>query len=136
MSSKDYDENLSLEEYLKLLGKVFSETYRVLVHGGRACINIANVGRKPYIPLSDSISKLMIEIGFLMRGEIIWNKSASSGTSTAWGSWCSASNPTLRDQHEYILVFSKGSYKREKQNKKTDHSKRTIYRMDKNQFGI
>ncbi|MDE0118899.1 MAG: site-specific DNA-methyltransferase [Bdellovibrionales bacterium] len=117
--SKDYDENLSLEEYLNFLNKVFSETYRVLVNGGRACINIANIGRKPYIPLSDYISKMMIDIGFLMRGEIIWNKSASSGTSTAWGSWCSPSNPTLRDIHEYILIFSKGAYKREKQEKKT-----------------
>ena len=116
--SKDYDENLSLKEYLSFLNKVFSETYRVLVRGGRACINIANIGRKPYIPLSDTISKIMIDIGFLMRGEIIWNKSASSGTSTAWGSWCSPSNPTLRDVHEYILIFSKGAYKREKGNKK------------------
>ena len=115
--SKDYDENLSLEEYLSFLHKVFSETYRVLVTGGRACINIANIGRKPYIPLSDYISKMMMDIGFLMRGEIIWNKSASSGTSTAWGSWCSPSNPTLRDVHEYILIFSKGAFKREKKDK-------------------
>src|SRR3712207_8821450 len=42
-----------------------------------------------------------------MRGEIIWNKAASSGISTAWGSWQSASNPTLRDVHEYVLMFSK-----------------------------
>ena len=82
--SKDYDENLSLEEYLNFLDTVFLETYRILVNGGRACINIANIGRKPYIPLSDYVSKIMINIGFLMRGEIIWNKSASSGTSTAW----------------------------------------------------
>ena len=117
--SKDYDNNLSLGEYLKLLDKVFSETYRVLVNGGRACINIANIGRKPYIPLSDYISKIMIDIGFLMRGEIIWNKSASSGTSAAWGSWCSPSNPTLRDVHQYILIFSKGVYKRNKDGKES-----------------
>jgi site-specific DNA-methyltransferase (adenine-specific) len=53
----------------------------------------------------------MIEIGFLPRGEIIWNKAASAGVSCAWGSWKSASNPTLRDVHEYILVFSKGEFK-------------------------
>ena len=99
--SKEYDDNLSLNEYLELLKKVFIETYRVLVNGGRACINIANVGRKPYIPLSDYISKMMIDIGFLMRGEIIWNKSDAAGESTAWESWQSASNPTLRDTHEY-----------------------------------
>jgi DNA modification methylase len=110
---KDYDDDLTLAEYINLLGRVFSETYRVLVPGGRACINIANVGRKPYIPFAAYISALMIEIGYLMRGEIIWDKAASVGNSTAWGSWASASNPTLRDVHEYILVFSKGTYKRE-----------------------
>lgn len=112
--SKEYDEDLSLEEYLQLLKNVFEETYRVLVNGGRACINVANLGRKPYIPLSDYISKMMIDIGFNMRGEILWNKAASASPSTAWGSWQSAANPILRDVHEYILVFSKGDYKREK----------------------
>jgi site-specific DNA-methyltransferase (adenine-specific) len=109
---KEYDHDLSIHEYRLLLRKVFEETFRVLVHGGRACVNIANVGRKPYIPLHSYVIQEMAEIGFLMRGEIIWNKSASSGTSTAWGSWKSATNPTLRDTHEYILVFSKGSYSR------------------------
>lgn len=112
--SKEYDNDLSLNEYLSLLKNCFTETYRVLVDGGRACINIANIGRKPYIPLSDYISKIMIEIGFNMRGEIIWNKSAGAGISTAWGSFQSASNPILRDVHEYILIFSKGNYKRER----------------------
>jgi site-specific DNA-methyltransferase (adenine-specific) len=104
--SKEYDDDLSLNEYLNLLKKAFSETYRVLVNGGRACINIANLGRKPYIPLSDYISKMMIEIGFNMRGEIIWNKAASASPSTAWGSWQSAANPTLRDIHEYIELVT------------------------------
>ena len=107
--TKEYDEDLSFEQYLLLLRNVFSETYRVLVYGGRACINIANLGRKPYIPLSDYLSQMMIDIGFLMRGEIIWYKGAGAGVSMAWGSWQSASNPVLRDTHEYILVFSKGS---------------------------
>ncbi|MCD6400930.1 MAG: site-specific DNA-methyltransferase [Anaerolineales bacterium] len=114
--SKDYDDDLSLREYLDMLHRVFSETYRVLVKGGRACVNVANLGRKPYIPLSDYISKMMIDIGFLMRGEIIWNKGAGAGVSMAWGSWRSASNPVLRDVHEYILIFSKGSFKRAKAN--------------------
>jgi site-specific DNA-methyltransferase (adenine-specific) len=121
--SKEYDEDLSLEEYLTLLKNSFSETYRVLVNGGRACINVANLGRKPYIPLSDYISNMMIDIGFKMRGEIIWNKAASASASTAWGSWMSAANPTLRDVHEYILIFSKGEYKRERKNKKNTITK-------------
>ncbi len=115
--SKEYDDNLSLDEYLRLLEKIFRETFRVLVNGGRACINVANIGRKPYIPLSDYISKMMIDIGYYMRGEIIWNKGAGAGVSMAWGSWQSASNPVLRDTHEYILVFSKGSYSRNRKDK-------------------
>ncbi len=109
---KEYDEDLSLQEYKDLLEAVLSETFRVLVDGGRACVNIANVGRTPYIPLHSGIIDIAQELGYLMRGEIIWNKGASAGTSCAWGSWMSSSNPVLRDVHEYILVFSKGSFKR------------------------
>src|SRR3989344_1902102 len=115
---KDYDKDLSLDEYLSMLKRVFSEVKRVLVTGGRVCINVANLGRKPYIPLHSHIIKIMSELGFLMRGEIIWDKSSSAGSSTAWGSWQSAKNPTLRDVHEYILIFSKDNYSRE--NKKKD----------------
>ncbi len=124
--SKEYDEDLSLKEYLNLLQKAFSETYRILINGGRACINIANLGRKPYIPLSDYISHIMINIGYRMRGEIIWNKAASASPSTAWGSWQSAANPTLRDIHEYILIFSKGDYKRERHYTAPDRKLDTI----------
>jgi modification methylase len=109
---KDYDADLTLEQYLAFLGRVWAEVYRVLAPGGRACINIANLGRKPYIPLHSSIIQAMLDLGFLMRGEIIWDKGASAAASTAWGSWRSPSNPTLRDVHEYILVFCKGAFRR------------------------
>jgi len=109
---KEYDENFTLLEYLEFLKRVWKEVYRVLVPGGRACINIANLGRKLYIPLHTFIAKDMLDLGFLMRGEIIWNKDSSVSSSTAWGSWLSAANPTLRDIHEYILVFSKGMFSR------------------------
>ena len=35
----------------------------------------------------------------------------SAGISTAWGSFGRASNPTLRDVHEYITVWSKDQLK-------------------------
>lgn len=109
---KEYDEDLSLTEYKALLKRVFKETYRVLVPGGRACINIANLGRKPYIPIHSYIIEDMHDIGFLMRGEILWDKGSSSSTSTAWGTYLKASNPVLRDIHEYILVFCKDTFTR------------------------
>ncbi len=109
---KEYDEDLTLKEYLDFLKRVWAETYRVLVPGGRACINVANLGRKPYIPLNSFITRNMLELGFLMRGEIIWDKGSSASPSTAWGSWQSAKNPVLRDVHEYIMVFSKDTFSR------------------------
>ena len=115
---KEYDRDFTLKEYLEFLKRVWKEVYRVLVPGGRVCINIANLGRKPYIPLHAFIVKDMLELGFLMRGEIIWNKASSASPSTAWGSWLSPANPTLRDIHEYILVFSKGTFSRKNMNKR------------------
>ncbi len=110
---KEYDEDLGLVEYRSFLKAVCAEVYRVLVVGGRACINVANLGRRPYIPLHSHIIEDMLDTGYLMRGEIIWDKGASAGASTAWGSWKSASNPVIRDVHEYVLVFSKGSMRRQ-----------------------
>lgn len=110
--TKEYDENLTLSEYRDLLKRVFTEVYKKLVTGGRLCINLANLGRKPYIPLHSYIIQDLLDIGFLMRGEIIWNKASSASPSTAWGTWLSAANPILRDIHEYILIFSKEAFNR------------------------
>jgi site-specific DNA-methyltransferase (adenine-specific) len=115
---KEYDQDLPLDDYLAFLQRVWKETWRVLVPGGRMCINVANLGRKPYIPLHAFITEQAIALGFLMRGEVIWNKAASASPSTAWGSWKSPSNPILRDVHEYILVFCKQAFKRQNPSKR------------------
>lgn len=120
---KDYDDNLTLDEYRGLLKKIWSEVKRVLVPGGRVCINNANLGRKPYIPLHAFIIEDIVDLGFLMRGEVIWNKASSGSPSTAWGSWLSAKNPTLRDIHEYILIFSKGMFSRKNLGRKSTISR-------------
>lgn len=110
---KPYESPRALEDYLAFLGEVWQECVRVLCHGGRLAINVASTWRQPYIPLHSHITKQLLDLNLIMRGEIIWDKGASAGVSTAWGSFARASNPTLRDVHEYILVFSKGSLKLE-----------------------
>ena len=123
---KEYDDDLTLDEYRAFLRRVMREVYRVLVPGGRVCFNIANLGRRPYLPLHRYIIEDLLGIGFLMRGEVIWDKAASAAASTAWGSWRSAANPTLRDVHEYILILCKDTYRRPK----TDGRESTIGRDD------
>jgi site-specific DNA-methyltransferase (adenine-specific) len=109
---KDYDDNMTLEDYLDLIRRVGTEVYRVLKPGGRFVINIANLGRKPYIPLHAYFYQIHSEIGFLPMGEIIWQKGKGANGSCAWGSWRSARAPRLRDLHEYLLVFAKGTFTR------------------------
>jgi site-specific DNA-methyltransferase (adenine-specific) len=109
---KDSDLDLTDDEYWAMMKNIFTETYRVTESGGRLVVNVANLGRKPYIPFSKYFTELLIEIGFIMRGEIIWQKSKGANANFAWGSWLSASNPVIRDIHEYCLVFSKDSLKK------------------------
>ena len=107
---ESYDDKRSLDEYLNLLESVWKECYRVLAPGGRIAVNVANTNRRPYLPLNSYITGRMIQLGFLMRGEIIWDKGPSVGVSTAWGSFARAGNPVLRDVHEYIMVFCKEEF--------------------------
>lgn len=102
----------TFKSYLNMLYKVFSECERVLEPGGRIAINVANLGRKPYRSLSSEVTEILRELGFFLRGEIIWQKAEGAGNSCAWGSYRSATNPVLRDLTERIIVASKGQFNR------------------------
>ena len=99
-------------DYLGMLRDVFAECVRVLEPGGRIAVNVANLGRKPYRSLSGDVAKIFEELGLLLRGEIVWQKSKGSSGSCAWGSFRSPSNPTLRDTTERIVIASKGRFDR------------------------
>jgi modification methylase len=116
-TGKEYDKDLDLSEYLRMIGRVATEIYRVLKPGGRYVINIANLGRKPYIPLHAYYYFIHIQSGFFPMGEIIWQKFDKANGSCAWGSWLSAKAPRLRDIHEYLLVFGKNSDSRPEKGK-------------------
>jgi site-specific DNA-methyltransferase (adenine-specific) len=119
-AGKQYEEELQREgvpgsylEFLALLTDVFAECARKLEPGGRIAVNVANLGRKPYRSLSaDVIRILQDELGLLLRGELIWQKSEGASGSCAWGSYRSAANPVLRDLTERVIVASKGRFDR------------------------
>jgi site-specific DNA-methyltransferase (adenine-specific) len=78
-----------------------------LMDGGRIAVNVAvGYNRSPWIPLGADWTKLIQDTGYLLRGEIAWDKGPNG--LTVWGSWLSASNPAIRDSHEVILLGSKG----------------------------
>jgi len=119
----NYTDDLPFDDYLFFLMKTWKECWRVLKSGGRICINICNVHRQPYVHYSGLIAQQLVQIGYTLRGEVIWDKGGSARASTAWGSWQSPSNPTLRDGHEYIIIAHKLESKLQ-HNGKTDMSKR------------
>jgi DNA modification methylase len=119
-AGKQYEEELQREgvpgsylEFLQLLTDVFAECARKLEPGGRIAVNVANLGRKPYRSLSaDVIRILQDELGLLLRGELVWQKSHGASGSCAWGSYRSAANPVFRDLTERVVVASKGRFDR------------------------
>jgi DNA modification methylase len=112
---KDYDnhhDEMNYDEYLKWLNEVWGETQRVLVPGGRFCLNIAPTGIRDFTPLHHDFSNQLRKFGMKFRTEIIWYKQTMLKR-TAWGSWKSPSNPHIVPSWEYVLVFSKNGDKLE-----------------------
>jgi DNA modification methylase len=100
-------------EYLTMLRDVFAECLRVLEPGGRICVNVANLGRKPYRSLAGDVTTILQdELAMLLRGEIVWVKAKGAAGSCAFGSYMKASNPVLRDLTERVVIASKGRFDR------------------------
>jgi site-specific DNA-methyltransferase (adenine-specific) len=114
-----HNDSLAYKEYLDWLKKVWLETKRVLVPGGRFALNIAPTSIKNFRPIHHDFSNQMRKIGLIMRTEIIWYKQ-TMGRRTAWGSWKSPANPHIVPSWEYVLIFSKKSWNLNSDSKETD----------------
>lgn len=116
-NAENYSHWDTYAQYLKFMSIVLEELYRVLCDGGRLAINVPQGYDRPgnggYKTLEAHVCNLVKLRGFELRGHIIWHKLGMSpqGRGTAWGSWMSPSNPSLRDIHEIIIVAHKGSSK-------------------------
>lgn len=122
---KSYDnhiDKMDYQEYLDWLEKVWAETKRVLVPGGRFALNIAPTGIKDFKPLHHDFTNQLRKLGMIFRTEIIWYKQTMLKR-TAWGSWKSPANPHIVPSWEYVLVFSKGQPRLEGNPKDADITK-------------
>jgi len=89
--------------YLDMLHDVFAQCFTKLQPGGRIAVNVANLGRKPYRSLARDVIDILEGLGFLLRGEIVWQKSHAGGGSCAGGTYRRPGNPVLRDVSERII---------------------------------
>ena len=114
-NARDYSQWSSYQEYLVDMQLAWRECYRVLCDGGRMAVNVPQGYDRPgkdggYKPFEVDTTRALVECGFELRGHIVWVKMglANQNAGTAWGSWKSANNPSLRDGHEIIIVAHKG----------------------------
>ncbi|MEI6083110.1 MAG: site-specific DNA-methyltransferase [Verrucomicrobiota bacterium] len=105
-----HDDSMPYEKYLEWLMPVWRQVLRVLVPGGRFALNICPTSIKDFKPVHYDMARQLRDLGFIMRTEIIWYKQTIRRR-TAWGSFRSPSNPHIMPSWEYVLVFSKGSWK-------------------------
>ena len=113
-----HNDNMPWIEYLKWLKQIWIECNRILRPGGRLAINIDAITNwdgdrdTEYIrPIYAELVNMIKDIdGLNFRTEIMWLKHQVVGRATAWGSYMSCSNPIVRRNHEYILVWSKGQW--------------------------
>lgn len=112
-NARAYSQWPTYEAYLMDMAAAWRECYRVLCAGGRIAVNVPDGYGRPgsggYRLISDDTAAALQQAGFTLRGKVIWYKgNAVARGSTAWGSWQSAANPSLRDCHEVILIAHKG----------------------------
>jgi hypothetical protein len=96
VSSNDFSTPL-YSQYADLMARAWRECYRVLDHGCRMAVNIADVftttqdyGKNICIPLLAEVISGAREVGFDLKNTVIWRKMATcrpSGGGSMMGSW-------------------------------------------------
>lgn len=105
--------NMAFELMHRELDKVWDETYRILIDGGIACINIGDAVRTinknfQLYPNHARILTHCLNIGFQQLPGILWRKQTNSPNKfMGSGMLPPGAYPTL--EHEHILILRKGA---------------------------
>lgn len=107
-----YNDTKAWSAYLDFLNEAWHTCYDVLKPDGRIAVNCGdNLKGAIRQPTYVFIAMQLMKIGFKYRDTAIWDKK-NVHSRTAWGSWKSPSNPYLIAPFEFILIFSKNSFRK------------------------
>ncbi|MCS7138395.1 MAG: DNA methyltransferase [Candidatus Caldarchaeum sp.] len=97
-----------LEDYLKEMGKVASESYRVLKAGRYCAVLIGDTRRhKHYVPLSYRVMQLFLKAGFVLAEDIIKLQHNMKATRLKWRGERFELYGFHKIAHEHLFVFRK-----------------------------
>lgn len=114
-----YDDKFEPVKYREFLTDIFKECVRILKDGGRMFVNVQPVFSENY-PTHHIVSQVLMELGLIWGGEILWEKNNYNCAYTAWGSWKSPSKPYLKYTWEYVEYFYKSNPKHEGEKENID----------------
>lgn len=98
----------NFEESHAWLDMVWGECARVLKSGCKMAINVANIGRNPYLANHARLYQWAWHCPLVEpKADIIWHKQETVRANTAWGSYRNPTDMHFCDGHEYISVFRK-----------------------------
>ncbi|KLL05344.1 MAG: DNA modification methylase [Mycoplasmataceae bacterium RV_VA103A] len=105
-------DNLTYEEYLNFSQTWLKNCYHWTKSTGRLCLNIPlDKNKNGKNSVYADITAVAKKVGWKYQTTIIWNEGNISRR-TAWGSWMSASAPSIIAPVEVIIVFYKEEWKR------------------------
>ena len=106
------DDTIAYQDYIAFTKAWLENVYRWTADTGRLCLNIPlDKNKQGKRSMGADITIIAKRIGWKYQTTIIWNEGNIS-RHTAWGSWLSASAPSVIAPVELIVVFSKGNWKR------------------------
>jgi len=118
---KGSSDTMSYKDYLTFTKSWLENVYKWTADTGRLCLNIPlDKNKQGKRSMGADITMIAKRIGWNYQTTIIWNEGNIS-RHTAWGSWLSASAPSVIAPVELIVVFSKGVWKRNRPGISTIH---------------
>ena len=113
LAIKEEKYNTAFEMMHELLNEVWNEVNRILIPGGIACINIGDATKtiNGVFQLFSNHSKIIsqfVKMGFCVLPDIIWRKQTNA-PNKFMGSGMYPPGAYVTYEHEYILIFRKGS---------------------------
>ncbi len=126
-----YDQHKDVSEYevyKKWSAKWLATAHRVLISGGRLCLNIPlDTNKGGQRPFTADLTTIAMQQGFKYHSTIVWAENNISRR-TAWGSWLKATAPYVIAPVETIVILYKDEWNRGKVNKANQGRKSGISR--------